>query len=94
MEIQSCRMFEKIKRRGYTCNFCFFFFVVTYYYIVFEHAVAFHIETSHLIWTRNQMAGLCMKFNLGFKWFNPLSVNFTKWSNTLKQLVGCCRRIV
>ena len=26
--------------------------------------------------------------------FNPLSVNFTKWSNTLKQFVGCCRRIV
>ena len=26
--------------------------------------------------------------------FNPLSTNFTKWSNTLKQFVGCCRRIV
>ena len=25
---------------------------------------------------------------------NPLSANPTKWSNTLKQFVGCCRRIV
>ena len=26
--------------------------------------------------------------------FNPLSANPTKWSNTLKQFIGCCRRIV
>ena len=26
--------------------------------------------------------------------FNSLSVNPTKWSNTLKQFVGFCRRIV
>ena len=26
--------------------------------------------------------------------FNPLSANPTKWSNTLKQFVGFCRRIV
>ena len=25
---------------------------------------------------------------------NPLSTNPTKWSDTLKQFVGCCRRIV
>ena len=25
---------------------------------------------------------------------NPLSANPTKWSNTLKKFVGCCRRIV
>ena len=25
---------------------------------------------------------------------NPLSANPTVWSNTLKQFVGCCRRIV
>ena len=25
---------------------------------------------------------------------NPLSANPTKWSNTLKQFVGICRRIV
>ena len=25
---------------------------------------------------------------------NPLSANLTKWSYTLKQFVGCCRRIV
>ena len=24
------------------------------------------------------------------EFFNPLSVNPTKWSNTLKQFVGCC----
>ena len=29
------------------------------------------------------------------KWrFNPLNANLTKWSNTLKQFVGCCRWIV
>ena len=27
-------------------------------------------------------------------WLNPLSANPTKWSNILKQFVGCCRRIV
>ena len=26
--------------------------------------------------------------------FNPLSTNPTKWSNTLNQFVGCCRRII
>ena len=26
--------------------------------------------------------------------FKPLSANSTKWSNTVKQFVGCCRRIV
>ena len=25
--------------------------------------------------------------------FNPLNANPTKWSNTLKQFIGCCRRI-
>ena len=25
---------------------------------------------------------------------NPLSTNPTKWSNTLKQFLGCCRRVV
>ena len=29
--------------------------------------------------------------NLGI---NPLTANLAKWSNTLKQFVGCCRRIV
>ena len=31
---------------------------------------------------------------LGFRTFIPLSTNPTKWSNTLKQFVGCCRQIV
>ena len=26
--------------------------------------------------------------------FNPLSANFTKWSNTLELFVGCCQQIV
>ena len=26
--------------------------------------------------------------------FNLLSTSFTKWSNTLKQFVGCCQQIV
>ena len=38
-----------------------------------------HIEISQLIL-------LCKS--------NPLSANPTKWSNTLKQFVGCCRQIV
>ena len=28
------------------------------------------------------------------KTFNPLSINPTKWSNTLRQLVGFCRQII
>ena len=28
------------------------------------------------------------------RWTNPLSANPTKCLNTLKQFVGCCRRIV
>ena len=27
-------------------------------------------------------------------YFIPLSAKFTKWSSTLKQFIGCCRRIV
>ena len=37
------------------------------------------------------------KRNLGkiyFSIINPLSANPTKWLNTLKQFVGCCRQIV
>ena len=30
----------------------------------------------------------------GTKSLNPLSANPTKWSNTLKQFVSCCRQIV
>ena len=31
--------------------------------------------------------------SLNVKKFNPLSVNPTKWSNTLKQFIGWCRQI-
>ena len=34
----------------------------------FSPSVAFHIETSHLICTANQMTGLYMKCNTGLKW--------------------------
>ena len=34
---------------------------------------------------------LCLK---GLNGFHPLSTNAMKWSNTLKQFVGCCQRIV
>ena len=30
---------------------------------------AFHIETSHFIYTANQMNGFCMKYNMREKWF-------------------------
>ena len=32
--------------------------------------------------------------NIIYTWLNPLSTNPAKWSNTLKQFVGCCLRIV
>ena len=35
-----------------------------------QPSVAFHIETSHLIYTANQMTGLYMKCNSGLKWVN------------------------
>ena len=35
---------------------------------------------------------IMIRISSGFS-VNPSSANSTKWSNTLKQLVGCCRRI-
>ena len=35
-----------------------------------------------------------IRFLAGRACFNPLTANFAKWSNTLKQFVGFCRRIV
>ena len=35
----------------------------------FQPSVAFHIETSHLLCTKNQMAGFYMKCNSGMNWF-------------------------
>ena len=31
------------------------------------------------------------RVNTGDELINPLKANFTKWSNTLKQFVDCCR---
>ena len=36
----------------------------------------------------------CECYRNSYLFINPLSANPTKWSNTLKQFVGCCRRIV
>ena len=41
----------------------------------FQRNITFHIETSHLTCTANQMAGLYMKCNTRLKWVNP----FTKY---------------
>ena len=43
---------------------------------------------KHLIISSN------IEQNIDTKWVNPLSANPTKCSNILKQLVGCCQRIV
>ena len=37
----------------------------------FKPSVAFHIETSHLICTANQMIGFSAKSHNGLKWVNP-----------------------
>ena len=39
-----------------------------------QSSAAFHIETSHLIYTENQMTGFYMKYNSGLK-----RVNSTCW---------------
>ena len=36
----------------------------------FQPNTAFHIKTSHLICTANQMTGFYMKCNTGLKWLN------------------------
>ena len=38
-------------------------------------------------------SNICLK-NFKVLYFNPLGVNPTKWLNTVKQFVGCCRQIV
>ena len=43
------------------------------YFNLSQPSVAFHIETSHLIYTANQMTGLYMNCNGGLKWANSTS---------------------
>ena len=43
----------------------------------FQSSVSFHVKTSHLIWTTNQMTGFHMKYNTGLIWVNRVC-------NTLK----------
>ena len=41
------------------------------------------------------MLKICLCLNtIPFIYFHSLNSNSSKWSNTLKQFVGCCRRIV
>ena len=40
----------------------------------FQPSVAFHIETSHLICSANQMTGFYMKFRTKLKWINPICI--------------------
>ena len=42
----------------------------------FQPSVTFHVETSSLICSANQMTGFYMKCNTGLKWFNEI---FSKW---------------
>ena len=53
----------------------------------FQSSVAFHIETSHLIWTTNHMTGFYMKHNTGLKrvnWFsNSSPVNMLNAESSL-----------
>ena len=44
-----------------------------------ELSVAFHIETSHVIYTANQMAGFYMKCNNGFKMGKFGMSDIDKW---------------
>ena len=43
------------------------------YFNLSQQSVAFHIETSHLIYTANQVTGLYMNCNGGLKWVNSTS---------------------
>ena len=55
--------------------------------ICFQHFLVFHYIkkrkklSTYILYHFTLFPDLC-------KWFNPLSANFTKWSNTLKQFVG------
>ena len=40
----------------------------------FQHCVACHIETSHLICSANQMTGFYIKYNTGIKWVNSIQL--------------------
>ena len=46
------------------------------------------------ILSKNDILLWYIRFLAGRACFNPLTANFAKWSNTLKQFVGFCRRIV
>ena len=40
-----------------------------------QSSVAFHIDTSHLIYTAKQMTGFCMKGNSVLEWVNAFTIN-------------------
>ena len=59
---------------------------------LFRPLILYNILISfRLINIGKKLGGL---INIGKKRVNPLSANLAKWSNTLKQIVGSCRRIV
>ena len=43
----------------------------------FQPSVAFHIETSHLISSANQITGFSMKYNTGQKWVNLFTLGLS-----------------
>ena len=52
------------------------------------------LKTISVIFTRFATPTFCDDFKRDWKLFDPLSANPTKWSNTLKQFVGYCLRII
>ena len=57
----------------------------------FSPVLAFHIETSHLVWTANQMTGFYMKCNAGVNWINHLLVGYPRVSLVMKFPSLCSR---
>ena len=56
----------------------------------FKPSVVFHIETSHLICTANQLTGFYMKSSTGLKWFNILeSRNINPFQKSFELWISC-----
>ena len=60
-----------------------------------------HITTSKISFESRDKILLLRSWSVNYdviafisKYLNPLNANPTKWSNTVKQFVGKCRRIV
>ena len=79
--------FYWVKRYCLKCQRETFIFVFNYLLIKWQRV--FFLENS-IPWKKNSCSlDLLPRFcSLFWVLFNPLSANFTKWSNTLKQFVG------